>query len=496
MEIRVARKPWRAAPWDLLALPASPSWPDAQLREVDRALGGLLLRHLRQCRFRPEMHSVATLPCGRELQGRYVAVVGIPSADAAGWRVLADGAVQLARQLCARAIALPLPAPEAAEPAALGLQLAAYRFSAYRTKSDPRRAYPAAAALLHPQAPSLRPAIRRAQLFARATCYARDLVNLPAAVVTPRFLAREATRLAKQGGLRARVFSPERMHRLGFHSVLAVGRGSAEPPRFIEIAYRPAGTPRARIALVGKGITFDSGGLTLKNPEAMRGQKRDMAGAAVVLAVLSVARELGLQVELRGCIPAAENMPSGSALKPGDVVRTFAGTTVEVLNPDAEGRLLLADALSYAARARPDAIIDVATLTGAVRSALGPRYAALLGSDDGLCSSLLQAARAEGEGLWRLPLVEEYRSDLESKVADLRNTGEGYAGTIVAALFLREFTGGIPWAHIDCSSTAVAEREFACHPPGATGFGVRTLLRFLLAPPPLGARARGPGRLP
>jgi leucyl aminopeptidase len=199
----------------------------------------------------------------------------------------------------------------------------------------------------------------------------------------------------------------------------------------------------------------------------------------VVLAVLSAARALQLPVEVRGYVAAAENMPSGSALRPGDVLRARNGKTIEVLNTDAEGRLVLADALSYAAAAKPDAIVDFATLTGTVRAALGNRYAAILGTDRGLVERLRRAGEASQERLWELPLPEDYRSELRSTVADLKNVGEGGAGTIVAALFLREFVGEVPWAHIDFSSTASTDKPFPCYPRGATGFGVRTALRFL-----------------
>jgi leucyl aminopeptidase len=261
-------------------------------------------------------------------------------------------------------------------------------------------------------------------------------------------------------------------------ALLGVARGSSQPPRFIELIYAPR-RKRLTVALVGKGITFDSGGLSLKPQQSMQSQKRDMAGGANVLAVMSVVRALAPAVEVRGYVPATENMPGGRALKPGDVVRTFGGLTVEVLNTDAEGRLVLADGLSYAAKQQPDVIIDCATLTAAVRMALGNRYAAIMGTEPSLVRDLIAAGAACGENLWELPLIDEYRKDLDSTVADLKNVGEGRAGTIVAGLFLREFTAGIPWAHIDFSSTVVTESPFAGHPSGASGFGVRTLLRYI-----------------
>jgi leucyl aminopeptidase len=315
-------------------------------------------------------------------------------------------------------------------------------------------------------------------IAAGATCYARDLINTPAADMAPAALAREARRL-RQLGLTLKVYDRPAITALGMGGILGVARGSAEPPRLIEVIYRPQARPRAKIALVGKGVTFDSGGLSLKTPDAMRIQKRDMAGGAVVLATMSALPALRPPVEVRGYVPAAENMPGGRAIKPGDVVRAFNGKTIEVLNTDAEGRLLLADALAYAASKKPDLIIDFATLTAAVSNALGSRYAAIMGTDRTLVAECIAAGAEVDERLWELPLVSEYRRDIDSSVADVKNTGEGQAGTIIGGLFLREFVGDIPWAHVDFASTAFTT-GFPCHPQGATGFGVRTLLQYIL----------------
>jgi leucyl aminopeptidase len=276
-------------------------------------------------------------------------------------------------------------------------------------------------------------------------------------------------------------------------AILGVGRGSRQPPCLIEVVYTPRTAPRLRVALVGKGITFDSGGLSIKPADSMQTQKRDMAGGAVVLGVMSALPRLGLPIEVRGYVPAAENMPSGAAMRPGDVLRACNGTTIEVLNTDAEGRLVLADALAYASRQGPDAMLDFATLTAVVRTALGPRCAAVLGTDRSLVGSMIAGASAANEMLWELPLIAEYRRDLDSRVADLKNIGEPHAGTIVAALFLREFVGGVPWVHVDFSSTVMSD-GYACHPKGASGYGVRTALRMLTelaqaAPPKRRAQA-------
>jgi leucyl aminopeptidase len=297
--------------------------------------------------------------------------------------------------------------------------------------------------------------------------------------VTPAYLAQEAKRIARSQRLRVRVLGTAAITRLGMGALLGVSQGSAQPPRFIQLIYRPRGQVRRRVALAGKGITFDSGGLSIKPADSMQAQKRDMAGGAAVLAVMSVIRDLAPSLEVRAYVPCTENMPGERAIKPGDVVRAYNGKTIEVLNTDAEGRLVLADALSYAAAAKPDVLIDLATLTAAVRTALGNRYAAIIGTEPSLVQALIAAARDCGEHLWELPLISEYRSDIDSTVADIKNTGEGAAGTIIGGLFLREFVGTVPWAHIDFSSTVMTDKPLPCHPRGATGFGVRTLLHYL-----------------
>jgi leucyl aminopeptidase len=304
-------------------------------------------------------------------------------------------------------------------------------------------------------------------------------VNEPPSVATPRFLAECAHRLAAGApSLEIEVWGPERMVQEGLTGLLAVARGSAEEPRFITLRHTIE-YPRRRIAIVGKGITFDSGGLSLKPAKSMETMKSDMAGGATALHVVSVAATLGLPLEVTAYVPATENLPGGRAQKPGDVIRYANGKTVEVVNTDAEGRLVLADALLLAARARPDVVIDLATLTGAARIALGGLYACVLGNDQALVDELLAASRASGEGLWQLPMVREYRDDLKSGIADLRNIGGGDAGTILGALFLGEFVDGVPWAHMDIAGPAFADRELPLSPRGATGYGLRLLVEYL-----------------
>jgi leucyl aminopeptidase len=320
---------------------------------------------------------------------------------------------------------------------------------------------------------------RRGEVFAGATALARDLVNMPANEVHPTHLARVAAQIAKEARLRLRVWEGTDCQKMGMGAFLAVAAGSEQPPKFIHLTYTP-GRPRRRVALVGKGITFDAGGLDLKTPESMLRMKDDMSGAAAVLAVMKALPALAAPVEVHGLIAATENMPSGAALRPGDVLRAMNGTTIEVGNTDAEGRLTLADALCYAnTRVKPDEVIDVATLTGACVVALGPLCAGLFASDQALATRLLAAADQAGEPLWQLPLIDEYREHLKSEVADLNNVGPRGGGAITAGLFLKEFAGTTPWAHLDIAGPAFSEKDLPLAPKGGTGAAVRTLLSYL-----------------
>jgi leucyl aminopeptidase len=305
--------------------------------------------------------------------------------------------------------------------------------------------------------------------------------------VTASALAETARTIAREAGLRIRVFDRAACERMGMGAFLGVNRGSVEPPRFIHLTYVPRRPARRRIALVGKGITFDSGGLDLKTAEGMERMKGDMSGAAAVLGVLKVLPRLRPAVEVHGLIAATDNMPSGSATKPGDVLRAMNGKTIEVNNTDAEGRLTLADAIAYARKEiKPHEIVDVATLTGACSIALGSLCAGAMSNDAALQDRVLAAAARAGERLWPLPLIDEYREGLRSEVADLRNTGPRPGGAITAGLFIREFAGDTPWVHLDIAGVAFTDKELAYAPKGGVGFGARTLIEFVLATPSRG----------
>ncbi len=363
------------------------------------------------------------------------------------------------------------------------LAQADYVFDRYKSGEGRRkRRQPMRAVVIAPRAvpaATLRPAAREADILATAVCWARDLGNTPANDLGPSDFAREAGKLAKRLGLRLQVLGKRRIEREGMGGLLAVGSGSVRPPVFLVGEYRPA-RAKGTAVLVGKGITFDSGGISIKPAASMGEMKYDMMGAATVFACAAAARQLRLPVRVVALAPLTENLPSGSACRPGDIVRMRNGKTVEVENTDAEGRLILADALSYAEKFHPDVLIDYATLTGAVVTALGHECAALMTPDERLARELAGAGEETGERLWRLPVWDDYRKNLKSEWADMKNTGGRVAGTINAALFLKEFVPkGVPWAHIDIAGVAHFEKEHAGYDPGATGFGVALTVEFL-----------------
>jgi leucyl aminopeptidase len=365
-----------------------------------------------------------------------------------------------------------------------GVGLGAYAFTEYRTKH-------ADAVTLERitvvggegvDAGAVARGVERASAVVDGATTTRDLINTPPGFKRPPDLAARVVGLADAGGLTARVFAEDELAEGGFGGLIGVGRGSAARPRLVELRYAGAGGD-AHVVLVGKGITFDSGGLSLKPSDAMTTMKSDMSGAAAIVGAMLAAARLGLRPRVTGLLALAENMPGGDATRVSDVLTHRNGTTVEVLNTDAEGRLVLADALAYGQELEPTVMIDLATLTGAQIVALGHRVAAIMGTDDALLDALEAAGAAAGEPLWRLPLYDEYREHLRSEVADLKNIGRPReAGTIVAGLFLKEFTGEVPWAHLDIAGPSFDDSgDDGLIPKGATGFGVRTLVRYLEA---------------
>jgi leucyl aminopeptidase len=411
--------------------------------------------------------------------------------DMAAIRRAASTATLAARDRRWRRVAFALPAvlplADEAQAAAEGLTLAAHYAGIYKSDADARPTVIEGLVAL-PEAftaadsASAARAASRGYILAACSNLARSLANEPANVMTPRAFSEIAIQIATETGLKVDVLDEERLAGLNMGLMLGVARGSAEPPRLVVLRYQPARPATTSVlGLVGKGVTFDTGGISLKDSERMHLMKTDMSGGAAVLAAMKAIAALKPDVAVAGVVPLVENMPGGRAMRPGDVVRGAEGKTVEVLDTDAEGRLILADALWYARQLGATHLVDVATLTGAVGIALGRTTTGLFGSPDSWVSLVGRTANRAGDRAWALPTFEDYREQLRSDIADLANVGGRPAGSITAALFLKEFTGGLPWAHLDIAWTAWADEAQPWQPKGPTGVAVRTLAELACA---------------
>ncbi|PZH15951.1 leucyl aminopeptidase [Streptomyces sp. NTH33] len=465
---------------------------------VDQAYDGKLAGILETLGASGTEGEVTKLPAPAGFKAPLVLAVGLgpqPEKDASyGAEALRRAAGVAARALAgAEKAAFALPLATAADAAAVGegALLGAYSFDAYKsngkgngknaTKANDAKAPLADVVLLggKPRDKEYKAAVERATAVCEELNRARDLVNTPPNDLDPAAFAALAQEAAKEHGLKVQVLDEKALTKGGYGGILGVGSGSASAPRLVKLSYT---SPKAKkhLALVGKGITYDSGGISLKPAGHNETMKCDMSGAAAVFAAVVAAARLGLEVNVTGWLALAENMPSGSATRPGDVLRMFSGKTVEVLNTDAEGRLVLADALWAASLEKPDAIVDVATLTGAMVLALGNRTFGVMANDDAFRSAVSEAAEEAGEESWPMPLPEHLRKGMDSPVADIANMGERMGGGLVAGLFLREFVGdGITWAHLDIAGPAFNEQNpFGYTPKGGTGSAVRTLVRL------------------
>jgi leucyl aminopeptidase len=379
-------------------------------------------------------------------------------------------------------LALPAETPEEVAAVSEGALLGAYAFRTYRVTSTERNRPPVEAFTLVTDAPrdkANKAAVARAHTLVDAVHLARDWVNTPPLDLPPAELATRAAAAAKEAGVAVEVLDEKALKKAGYGGILAVGMGSSRPPRLVKLTYT-AGRGKPHLALVGKGITFDSGGLSLKPSTAMEWMKSDMGGAAAIIAAITAIARLGLDVNVTAWAPMAENMPSGTAQRPSDVITIYGGTTVEVMNTDAEGRLVLADGIVRASEDKPDLLLDVATLTGAQLVALGTRTSGVMANDAALRTAIVAAAESSGEQMWPMPLPVELRTAMESTVADISNMGDRYGGMLTAGLFLKEFVGeGIRWAHLDIAGPSF--NDAAPHgytPKGGTGHAVRTLVRL------------------
>lgn len=473
--------------------------PGGATGAVDQAMGGAIREAIAQGDLRGKKGEALVLYTRGVLPARRVLVVGLGPRDRfslQGVREAAAVAAKKARELGVRSFssivhgagAGGFPLEAAAQAVVEGTMLGLYRYRELKSE-PPERPDPERFTLVQFDAarlPEVEAGVRVGQIVAEAVCLARDLINRPANYATPTDLARLAVQIADEfEAMRCQVLSQEDAAQLGMGAFLGVAQGSDQPPAFIVMEHNPGREDLDTIVLVGKGITFDSGGISLKPSEKMDRMRGDMGGAAAVLATMRAIGRLALPLHVVGLVPATENMPGGRAYKPGDVLRAMNGKTIEVLSTDAEGRLILADALAYAARFQPKAIVDLATLTGACVVALGQGVAAgLFSSDDGLRARLCAASEASGERIWPMPLYDEYLEAIESLTADLANVAGREGGVGTSAVFLQQFTGGYPWAHLDIAGMVFEERpDTPKRPPhlqkGGTGFGVRLLVQFL-----------------
>ena len=489
MEVRFRDTAAERIRTDLLVVPVGEKNLDAPLiRQLDRRLKGDLRRRIDKSKFTGAAGSTLLYATAGALPAAHLLLIGLGALKDLGseaWRKTGARARKEAASLGAAACAVYFAPEKNAEIAATALTegalLAGYQFNKYRSNSKPPeeiKFFTLFRPGLKPTA-ALQESARTVQAIIPAVFLARDLVNEPPSVATARFLGNQAARHCRGRGLTVEVWGKNKIEAMKLAGLLAVNRGSHEEPRFIKIHYKPAGKAKKRVTLIGKGITFDSGGLSLKPSKSMETMKLDMAGGAAVIAAMSCLPKLDLGIEVTGYVPTTDNLPGHNAQKPGDVIRYLNGKTIEVLNTDAEGRLILADALALAAQQKPDYMINLATLTGACMVALGPQVAGLFSNNQPLADQLLRSSREAGENLWQLPLVKEYKEMIKSSVADMKNIGGSHGGAITAALILLEFVGEAPWAHLDIAGPAFAESDSPLCPKGGTGFGVRTLLRFL-----------------
>ena len=456
---------------------------------IDRAIGGTITRVVKAGDMSGKPGSTLFLPEVAGIGASRVLLVGLGKQDAfsqkaygeavrSAWRALLGTKIAQVTFALAQAPVKERSGDWAVRAAILALRGETYRFTQMKSKPEATQSVLKRVVFSIDAADekAAKLAAKQAVAIANGMDLTRDLGNLPGNVCTPTYLGTTAKKLARDWKLKVEVLGQRQIEALKMGSFLSVTKGSVEPPQFIVLQYQGAGAKAAPVVLVGKGVTFDTGGISLKPGEGMDEMKYDMCGAGSVLGTIRAVAEMGLKLNVVGIIPACENMPSGQATKPGDVVTTMSGLTVEVLNTDAEGRLILCDALTYAERFKPAAVVDIATLTGACIIALGHHNSGLFSKDDALAGELLDASREAGDPAWRLPLDDEYQDQLKSNFADLANIGGRPAGSVTAACFLSRFTEKYSWAHLDIAGTAWKSGAAK----GATGRPVPLLAQFLI----------------
>jgi leucyl aminopeptidase len=468
--------------------------PEGVTAAVDRALDGAIAQLISQGEVKGKLNQVTVIHTLGKLPALRVAVAGlgksseltqdkIRSAVAGTCRVLRQKGVDKIATVAQGAGLAGITPEGSAQAIAEGALLGLYTFRRHITQ-EPEFGEIKELTLVDPdnnRLPGLEQGCRQGRILAEAANLARDMVNEPANYMTPTIMAEKAQSLAQTYGLEVTILGREQMIELGMGALLGVAQGSQQPPKFIILRYKGHDSNENDVALVGKGITFDSGGISLKPAENMGDMKGDMAGGAAVMAVLSAIAQLKPRLNVMALVAATENLPSGTALKPGDILKSMLGKTIEIISTDAEGRLTLADALGYAKKQGAKQIIDVATLTGAIRVALGEICIGAFTNNQELVDKVIAAGTEAGEKIWQMPMYEEYKEQNKSDVADIKNTGGRSAGSITAAQFLAEFAGDTPWVHLDIAATDMTEKERGYLVKGATGVPVRTLVNFILS---------------
>ncbi len=494
MHIELRPENYQSVSCDLLAYPVfeDETADFALLESLDKITRGAVKSVLSSREFKPELHQTCRIYQPAGLKARHLLLVGAGKKqqfEPARLREIAGTAVRAARSCASKTVAFLCrgnhPAGLASRLVAEGALYANYDSDIYKTRDKEQRDVETLWLLFSEKASQedVAEGIRRGTIVGDATNFARTLGNEPSNILTPSQFAARALEIGARAGLSTKVMEHDEMKKLGMNTLLAVSRGSDEPPKLILLQIqkeRAKGRTRTPLfALVGKGVTFDSGGISIKPSDKMEEMKCDMAGGAAVLGAMVALAQMPPRHPIIGLIPAVENLPSGKATKPGDVVKSYLGKTVEIINTDAEGRLILADAMAYARTLGASHIIDIATLTGACVIALGHVNGGMMGTDQKTMDRLRSNCRITGEGLWQLPMDDAYRKAIRSEIADVKNVGDRWAGAITAAKFLQEFVEDTPWVHLDIAGMDLDNdgRPFACK--GATGFGVRTLVQLL-----------------
>jgi leucyl aminopeptidase len=466
----------------------------SELNSLDKASGGFISNLLQNKDFTGKLNETVMIPTYKKAIPKRILLVGLGKATDLSSDKVRQAAGTAARVIQGKKLKNPsmllykteykgISIEDATRSVVEGVLLSLYNFTMYKTLKKEDKATINNFTLIVQKKDVLakvKSVAKNSQTVAEAVCFARDLVNMAGSDATPTFLANKAKEIARKPGVKCRTLSLPDMKKLGMGGILNVSRGSSQPPKFIILEYNTRKKNSDTIVLIGKGVTFDSGGISLKPGKGMDLMKADMAGAAAVLGAFKAISSLKPANHIIGLVPCTENMPSGTALKPGDIIKCMSGKTVEILNTDAEGRLILADAIAYAKRYKPDAVIDLATLTGACVAALGTFATGMLGNNDKLKERVKQAGEKSHERVWEMPLWKEYYELIKSNIADIKNTGGRYAGTITAACFLGEFVKDFPWVHLDIAGTFLVEKDTPYIRKGATGVGVRLLTRLIL----------------